>query len=499
MAEKSIEIKIAATGADQAAQEIGKVTTSLDAQTKQQDESGLSSLTSVSRIRELSMAVGAISAVSAAAGQEIGVIRKEIESIDVDKLRSVSPVLADQVNQLKNLTDAVQNPFEALLKAFTGDDVRSAFASMNQQLELASQQQTDAIDRIVHKGQEQVESLKALSAEVKAANNLLDARDKANGIDRDGKDAAAIRAGAAPEDVKAQRAKDDADKALAKINRDLDEKSVGLQQKFDAAKAARLNADEIASAAPKRAAAAQADLDEFKKIGVEIEKQRGQLGPFEDRTDINNERDDNLRSQELAKKKLADSGPTPQEAAGIKAALALAEKNQKDFEDQKRDFKNAENLANEQRRGIRSGAENTVNEQGSNKSVRLERESQQKIAEEKAQQDKAVREAATAQRKAEQAERQRAAQAVREANQSYGIANDITKAGGNASQLKARAEAVMKNPSAGNQNELAKLLESILSTLEQRERANGGGVNPRVVSDLAHRILRLENQGRNNR
>jgi hypothetical protein len=86
-----------------------------------------------------------------------------------------------------------------------------------------------------------------VATEIAAANAVLDAASDADAKERDVQDAARIRGGAAPEDVRAERAAFDRDREIEKINRNLQNKGGPAQALFDDAQTARGNAQRVGS------------------------------------------------------------------------------------------------------------------------------------------------------------------------------------------------------------------------------------------------------------
>lgn len=214
-------------------------------------------------------ALGVIGAAATVVGKQFSIINSAIDSIDVAKLKSVSPALADQVTEARNLADAVANPIEGLLRWATGDDVRSAFAAMNAQLELTAAAQEATMNRIIQQGQVKAAEMESMAARMQAANRLLDAAAAADAVARDRSDAAAIAGGADPAAVQKARGAYDGAAEIAKINRDLEEFSANLQAVSENAKNARLAVEDV-SRDPK---ATPGDLAKAKDFSLEKEKE----------------------------------------------------------------------------------------------------------------------------------------------------------------------------------------------------------------------------------
>lgn len=335
MADKEIGLKVSVTGGDAAAAEIKKVEKSTeDLGTTTNSVAG-----TASKLKGIAAAAGAIGVATAAAAKTFGQIRDEIDSIDITQLRAVDSAMADNIESAKSWATALEDPIGALLEYTTGETVASAFAGMNEQLALVAKQHEQAIDRLIAKGITQRDELKAMAAEIKAANAILDAKDDADGKARDRADAAAIRDGANPEDVAAKRAQDDGEKEISKINRGLDSKAPEVQAAYDNLTAAKGNAERVANTDGAKAA--------------DIEK---------------------------AKKQVEDL--------------------QKEYDNQSREFETAKKVAEEARRGAREEASGKTEALAADKAERLQKEkaaAEKKAADEKARADKEAAKQADAQ------------------------------------------------------------------------------------------------------
>ena len=157
---------------------------------------------------------------------------------------------------------AVGGPFGAAIGALVGGlmpQVKQAFDDMTESIKGASEAEARAVemkeklktaqenfaaavlsDEIKDQYEAQTEALKNLLSELDSARKGTAAEDKVASARRDNADAEAIRNGANPEDVKAQRAKDDAARAKARIDYEVDnEKKVMLEKQKIADEAAR--------------------------------------------------------------------------------------------------------------------------------------------------------------------------------------------------------------------------------------------------------------------
>ena len=301
------------------------------------------------RMSEIAMATGAIGIAAAAAAQTFEEVADAIASVNTDQLRAVDSAMADQIEKAKEWAEALKNPVATLLKLTTGETVASAFAGMNEQLALNAKQHEEAIDRLIETGITQRDALKEMAAEIKAANAILDAKDTADGKARDRADKKEIRDGAAPEDVKARRAEDDAKKKIEKIDRDLDAKAPGVQSAYDNLQQGKSNLDQVS-------------------------------------------KQEKVTPEELGK------------------AKKQVEDLQKEFDHLKQDYETAKQIAGENRRGVREETAGKVEELGADKSERLQKEKASEDAaaarKEAQKKQKAAEEAAQAARRAQQADLQ---------------------------------------------------------------------------------------------
>ncbi len=134
-------------------------------------------------------------------------------------------------------------------------------------------------DEISDQYTKQSEALKGLIDQLNEAKQITAAEDKVWAAQRDNADAAAIRGGAAPEDVKAKRAEDDAARAKARIDYELNnEKKLLLEKQklADEAEAgtAKLKADK--GATPEQIAAAEKLAKQAREAADEAERKLDQ-------------------------------------------------------------------------------------------------------------------------------------------------------------------------------------------------------------------------------
>jgi hypothetical protein len=299
---------------------------------------------SSSRKKEIAGAVGAIGIAAAAAMKTLGQVKEAFESVDTVKLRNIDAEMANQIDRAKDWSTALEDPIGMLLKLTTGETVGSAFEAMNEAIENVAKQHEEAIDRLIEKGIVQKDALKKMASEIAAANEILDAKDDADGKARDRSDEKEIRDGAAPEDVKARRAKDDADLEIRKIDRDLDAKAPGVQKAYDNLQQGRKNLEAVENAPN----SAKPEGQEF------VKKARDRLKELQD-----------------------------------------------EYDEQQLEFNTAKKVAEEKRRGVREEQAGTVEGLSGDKSDRLAKEKEVADRKAEAEKRKADAEAARAAREAQ--------------------------------------------------------------------------------------------------
>jgi hypothetical protein len=457
MSDKRIEIQIAATGGDQAAAEIRKVETAarsaeqtvktstgfggmLDgvperaevakksleelrgaAQKAKSEFAGMADESEriddgggIGRKKELAIATGAVGIAAGLAAKTLKEVYDQLGAIDTASLRNIDSAFADQIENAKKFREALEDPIGALVAlANGGTTMKEAFADMNEQLALSAEQRSAEIDRILAKGEEQVDEIKKLADELRAANALFDAKDQTEAAKRDGQDAAAIRNGADPDDVRAQRAKDDAAVERARIDRELNASNPGLQESFEKARAARLAQEELKNRPTNRVAAAEEELARLKQQ-FEVNKVEGRkLGVFDfsGQKEFEANQASNLAAQGRARATIAQ-GATPEERAAQAKAAENVKKAEADFAERQAKRQRDEAVAAEQKKAVTARAENTVADATGDKAARLERERNQRQAEEQRKQEQERRQSEAAEirrcREAAQEERERA-------------------------------------------------------------------------------------------
>lgn len=127
---------------------------------------------------------------------------------------------------------------------------------------------SDAADRLNGIREKSKEAIDAEISSLESLNRIQNADDSAYKAQRDREDAAAIRGGAAPEDVKSKRARDDAAMELRKIDREEGIARAGLRDASNAAIGAEGNLNIIKqspNATPEQIAEAQKTADELKE------------------------------------------------------------------------------------------------------------------------------------------------------------------------------------------------------------------------------------------
>lgn len=338
MADKRITIQIAATGAPQAAQEIERV----DDAARKLDSSTTTAARSNETLGRVSNVAGAAMVGAAVGGKILGdqlaKIRDGINSIDIENLRQTNAALAEQLESARGLAELFSNPLDGIQRLISGTTISEAFAEANQQLSLNVEQQRRSIDRLVENATLTGDQIKALAREIADANRILDAKDSADTKTRDAADAARIRAGEDPDVVRADRAAFDRDQALEKINRE------------QAAKAANVNVLN------------QNAIDSKTVVG-DLER----------------------------------AGATPDQIAEAKKK---AEQAQKAFEEARREYQIASQIADERRREVRAGFDATVTEAAGNREQRRARERERAEAKARADGEKLEREVAQNERTA---------------------------------------------------------------------------------------------------
>jgi hypothetical protein len=289
MAEKKIEIRIAATGGSQAANEIGKVSdAAVEAQEAQADIARKSNIAGAAMI---GAGIG-----GAILSRTFGEIADGINSINVEHLAALDPVMAAQVERAQEWGEALKDPVSYIQMLVSGSTIKQAFDAQNEQLALNYQGQQDAVRRMIDGGVKSAEELKEVARQIAAANAILAAADAADAMERDVSDAARIRAGEAPEDVRAERAAIERDRELERIQRGLApeaERTQGLYDRWARAtgNAERAKADprankETIDAGIKKAEEAKNDFEAAKKkydeaLAVAIEQRRGVRAKYE--------------------------------------------------------------------------------------------------------------------------------------------------------------------------------------------------------------------------
>lgn len=256
-----IELGITATGGDEAAAEIQKPTDALKeqteavddlaGQTRRQAEANAEAL--VKREEQLKSFLQGAAAV-AKFGNALKNAGPELETTfspeNAAKIRECGASLENVAGAATMAAEgfAVGGPLGAGIGALVGTllpDLNAAFDDMigtwaaidaaaaenekiQRQLNIAYSMGTEAYGAATKAAEDYqtatdnlTESLAKETAALKNRNKVLDAKDSADAAARDNADAAAIRGGAAPEDVEAARAKDDAAIKKAKIQRDL--------------------------------------------------------------------------------------------------------------------------------------------------------------------------------------------------------------------------------------------------------------------------------------
>lgn len=371
---KSIDIRIAATGGDKAADEIKKVGDASEVAGKKVDSLGKDSAPSgaidkAARLKEIAAATGAIGVAAGLATRAIGNVWEQLDKVDTADLRILDSAMADQIDNAKKLRDALDDPIGALAAlANGGTTVKEAFDDLDEQMKLNGASQSAAVDRLLAKSDSQVKEIKRLAEDIKFANDLLKAQTALNRTVRDGENAAAIRNGAAPEDVAAAEAKKRAEEDIAAVEAEQNLARNGLQEKYDTALESQRKADQAKAAAEKiNAAAANAGSTE--------------AAYYTRRQDASPDEVWAMRDAALSAKSDFDyTKRTFQPQA--QAADALQKKADEDFrafENQRTEITQVDAMGDKRKAQIRAGRDNTVREAGASKVTRLREEDEQAV------------------------------------------------------------------------------------------------------------------------
>ena len=429
MAEKKIEIKIAATGGSQAAAEVAKVGAAVKAVAPASEDAAgaMDDLNAqmddmIARAKNLQketqdlneeiasntqqIRLGRAAAVGTAVGGAILAktfreIAQGLQSIDVDKLREMDSAMAEQVETARGWAEVLTDPLNGIQRLISGSTISEAFADVNEQLTRNAEVQAEAIDRMIQNGRRTAAEIAALAKDIAAANAILDAKDAADAAERDAADAEAVRGGAAPEDVRAQRAAFDRDRELERLSRSLDPKAAAAQAAFDDSQVAAGNAQRVA----------------------------------------------------------ADPRAT---ADGRAKALAEAEKARAAFEEAKREYDAAKGVVIEQRRGVNARFQTEVGDAAGDKETRL-REEKEKAAQQ------AKREAEKLQRESERAAEQRTRDEAGVGRDAKGLLNEAGKLlpNGLPEKFQRDTEAIIAGLQDGDQGGEAQKLADAMARLAQ--------------------------------
>ncbi len=366
---KNIEIKIAATGGDQAASEIKKVGDASQETGKQvaamEDQTAPSkTVDKAARLKEVAAATGAIGIAAGLAKRTLSNVWEELDKIDTVELKKLDSAWADQIENAKKFRDALEDPIGALAAlANGGTTVKEAFSDLDEQMKLNAESQSAAVDRLLAKSDTQVKEIKRLAEEIKFANDLLKAQTSLDRSIREGENAAAIRNGADKDDVAAAEAKKRAEEDIALIEAEQNAARGGLQEKYDMALESQRKADQARAAADRiNKAAANADSTE-----AAYKNRRPDATPDEVWA---------MRNAALSAKSDFDyTKRTYQPQA--QAADALQKKAEDDFqafENQRKGISQVDAMAEKRKALIRSGRDNTVREAGASKVTRFREE-----------------------------------------------------------------------------------------------------------------------------
>lgn len=365
MADEEIEIKLEATGGDQAAEEINKVGDASQETGKKvaamEDQPAPSkAVDRVTRLKEVAAATGAIGIAAGFAKQTLSNVWEELDKIDTVELKKLDSAWADQIDNAKKFRDALQDPIGALVAlANGGTTIKEAFADLDAQMKLNAEVQSSAVDRLLAKSETQTDKIKRLAEDIKAANELLEAKITTARTIRDGQNDEAIRKGADKDDVAAAEAYKRAEEDIALIEAEQNGARAGLQQKYEAAMESQRKADQAKAAAGKiDTAAANADSTEA------AYKSRSPDATPDEVWAMRNSALSARSDYEYTKRAYQ---PQAEAAAALQKK---AEEDFKAFEDEKTGVGRVDALAAERKAQIRAGRDNRVREAEASKVTR---------------------------------------------------------------------------------------------------------------------------------
>jgi hypothetical protein len=470
---KNIEIKIAASGGEQAAAELRKTESGiknlqsqinvlaeldyspknaaaleqLNADLEKAKENYRDLATAVSEAEGEQDSFAQKSNIAGAAMVGVGIggavvskvfreIAQGLNSLDIEKLREMDAGMAEQVETARGWAEVLTDPINGIQRLISGNTIGEAFADVNTQLALNAQMQAEAIDRIIQNGRKTAAETKALAQEIAAANAILAAKDAADSAERDAADAARVRGGKHPEDVQAERAAYDRDRKLEQIDRGLEPKAATTQTLFDDARQAVINEERV-------------------------------------------KQDPRATREDVAK------------------AVKEAEDARKAADAAKKEYDAAAAVAAEQRRGVRAAASGKIDELGAEKRERIGKE-REKLAHEGEQEiAKALRKEEAAKRKAD------AEQKVAAGQKLAATSFEREERGGRESgslNLKSRAEAAMKGQGSSGgdgESEMVGLVQRLVSWAEgQGSQGGGSGVSAKDFALLKRQVENLEGRGK---
>lgn len=439
---------------------------------------------SIGRKKEIALALGAIGVAAGAAARTAGQVKDAFDGIDLVKLRGIDAAMAEQIDTAKNWALALSDPIAALLKLTTGETIASAFAGLNEQIDATAKGQAEAIDRMLAKGVVQEAEIGKLANAIREANALLDAQASLAATKRDGEDAAAVRAGQAPEDVAAERAKFDEEQALAAIERRQIEARAGLQERFENVGDRRQNRANLENEAKKRQEQAAADLKSLEEEFARNTQEGRKIGIFDFKkaADFEAKQAENLRSQNVARGVLKETS-TPEQRAAIEKARADEKAANDEFEKQQREVAQVDAVANVQRAEVRQGTVNKVAGLGADKADRLKQEADRKAAQDQREADEQARVAERAQRERERDAGRESGEAGRQGREFERLLPE-----GVPEKFRKAVESVSDGLQDGDQGgELNKLID-LMEQLAENVKAKGDSALARRIDILEQRI-----------
>jgi hypothetical protein len=258
MAEKNIEIRMAVTGADQAAAEINKPAKASENLSENVDN--IARAQKAAAFSDLADMAGKLGSKFIEAAENVEEFDRELAATlrttgeNIDKVSSgvsamamgfaVGGPLGAGLAGIGVLLKETANAWVEMEAAQAKADSSAAFAVEMAQ-KLASARATYAIDvqndGVLERLQEESNALQDQVERMGRLRQVEQARDKADAAERDFQDAEAIRGGANPEDVRMQRVIDDGEKAKARVDKEVEDARIAKEAAAKSAEAAFFN------------------------------------------------------------------------------------------------------------------------------------------------------------------------------------------------------------------------------------------------------------------